>query len=305
MKHENSPSIKLVEEYDLIQGILCEIDLFKQFKNEDWELGQDYLLTINNEEIKIVFDAILETYIIFNNESTCEHVFELLQNIDTETSDNKWKESSTKILEKLKADNITLIKEGIHELKHWVTDYNNQYVDNSLNSANLSLFGYDQDNWEEGNLWPNLLFDNLLEKHKNELNSGDLLCLIQALFNKNEDYMDCKATYISINYLLENRTPEIEGSIVRATINALEGYDPGHRYYERSLLDRLVDDIFPAFSPDTIIELLQNLHPDNIKGEYYGGHGDNFISLAHVALGKNISTEQKGILEELIQKHTN
>lgn len=301
-EHKNSLSIKIVEENELVQRKLCKSALFEPFKNDNWDLDQESLiLQVNNEEIKVVFDTIFETYLVFKSESLRELVFQSLQNL--ETLDNEWQVASLNILEKLNADNIIIIKEGIQELAHWVNDYNSQYVDHSMNSADLSLFGYDEDNWEEGNLWPNPLFDSILENYKEELNTQDLLHLIQALFNKNEDYSDCEATHTAIMFLLEKRTPEIELSIIATIINALEGHEPGHRYFEQSLLDRLVDNILPTFSTVAIIELLSNLHFDNLYHHHIGGCGDNFISLAHVALKRENEPKQKDILVNLIEKY--
>ena len=216
-----------------------------------------------------------------------------------------WKRAAQPILEKLNSNQLLSIKEGLLEFKNWVYNYNQTYVANSLCSADLSIFGYHYENWEnEGDLWPNPLFDNLLITHKKSLDTIDLKNLIQALFNQNEDYQDCKATYTAMQCLLANKNEAIEYFLVDTMLYALEAYEPGHRYFEKTLLDRLVDDILPRFSIPPIIKLLQNAHPDNIRGQHYGGHGDDFISLAHKALKSSPTKEEQNILESLVNKYS-
>ena len=302
--HNNQPAIRFYDNHAYCQRFLCRNDLFKPYLQPKWEWDMHPNLNINGENVNIVFESAVETYILFESEDLQKQIYDWIQNNDLGAPDY-WKKLAGPILNKLKSDNILLIKEGLSDLKQWVDNYNKEYVDDSKDSVDLTIFEYDFDNWEEGDLWSNSLFDRLLEKHKDKLNEVDLLNLIGALFNKNEEYADCKATYIAMNYLLEKRTHTIEFSIVEATLHALNGHEPGHRFFERSLLDRLVDDIFPTFSVDSILKLLEGSHPDNIRGEHYGGHGDNFISLAHIAMNNKPNEQQRKRLTELIKRFEN
>lgn len=291
------PAIRILDDYESCQEWLCMSDWFKDYKEPKWEWGKNPEFNINNEKVKIFFESSIETYIIFESESLQNEIYHWLEENDIESVEY-WEKLTPVILEKLQSDDITAIKEGILELKNWVEAYNSHYVDDSLNNVDLSLFGYDEEEFPEGDLWPNPLFDNLLEKHEAGLNQNDLINLIQALFNGNEEFMDCKATFTAINLLLKKQTLEIENLIIEAILKGLEGYEAGHRYFEFSLLDRLIDDIFPTFSTESIIHLLQNLHPDNLRK-----NGDNFISLAYIVLENNPNQEQRKILEDLIKKY--
>ena len=301
--YKEHPTIRLYGNHTFCQRFLCRSDWFKDYYQPKWDWDTNPSFNISGEKVNIIFESSCETYIVFESEIFQKLVFDWIQENNFE-SPEYWKKLAQPILSKLKSESILLIKEGILELKEWVNSYNQEYVDDSKCSADLATFEFDYNDWEEGDLWPNPLFDQLLEKYKNELDETDLFNLINALFNENEEYADCKATYTAINYLLEKRTDTVELSIVKAILVALKWHEPGHRYFERSLLDRLVDDIFPAFSTDSIITLLEGSHPDNIRGEHYGGHGDNFISLAHISFKRKISNQQREKLTSLIEKYT-
>ncbi|GAB1858679.1 hypothetical protein MHTCC0001_35190 [Flavobacteriaceae bacterium MHTCC 0001] len=301
--YKKYPAIRLYGNHTFCQRFLCRSNWFKNYYEPKWEWNKHQNLNINGEKVSIIFESSLETYIVFESENFQNQVFDWIQENNFE-SPLYWKKLAHPILNKLKSNKIFLIKEGLSEFKDWVNNYNQEYVDNLKYNVDLSIFEYNIDDFEEGNLWTNHLFDQLLEKYKDNLNEVDLKNLITALFNPNEEYLDCRATYTAINYLLEKRTNEIEDFIIEATLNALEGYEPGHRYFEQSLLDKLVDEIFPTFSPSPIIKLLDNAHPDNIRGKHYGGYGDNFISLAHISLKKKINNQQRKKLTDLIKKYT-
>lgn len=51
--------------------------------------------------------------------------------------------------------------------------------------------------------------NEILEKYGYELGDEYLFDLINSLFNRSEEYMDCKATYTSVQILLENTSFEI------------------------------------------------------------------------------------------------
>ncbi len=295
---ESLPAILIDKIYIKSKKLLCKSKWFEPFKELDWG-GDGYLnLSIENENVKIFATENYETHLIFQSIDLRDKVYDWIVDNDVE-SPKYWKKIAQPIKEKLESDNIELIKEGIIDLKNWVKGYEKEHVDNSMNSADLSVFGYDYENWEEGDLWPNPLFDTILEKYKEELSQEDLLNLIEALHNKNEEFADTEAVYTAINYLLENRTPEIELLIVNKISEALKWHEPGHRFYELSLLDRLIDEIFPTFSVQPIIELLENAHEDNLRSE----EGDDFVSLAYVALDKSPDEEQAEILKEFIEEY--
>jgi len=301
--YKEYPAIRLYDNHTFCQRYLCRSDWFKDYHEPKWEWNKTQNLNIDGEKVNIIFESSLETYIKFESENLQKQVFDWIQDNNFE-SPGYWKKLALPIFNKLKSNKILLIKEGFSELKNWVNNYNQESVNRIRNNVDLSVFEYNIDNFKEGDLWSNHVFDELLEKYKDDLDEADLKNLITALFNPNEKYQDCRATYTAINYLLEKKTNEIEDYIVTATIKALEGYEPGHRYFEQSLLDRLVDGILPTFSPNSIIKLLENVHPDNIRGEHYGGHGDNFISLAHSSLKKKINNQQRKKLTDVIKKYT-
>jgi hypothetical protein len=297
-RHNELPTIRIYDDHIYSQKWLCKNDLFKEYSTPPWEWDKNLNIQINNENVKILFESAVETLIVFESEPLQKQIFEWLADNNLK-SPEYWEKLVPPIRKKLQSVSITLIKEGLVELEQWVNEYNSNYVDDMMLSANLAYFGYDIDKFPEGDLWPNPLFDNLLKKYENDLNQDDLLILIKSLFNGNEEFMDCKATFTAINLLLKNQNQEIETIIIDLILKGLEGYEPGHRYYELSLLDRLIDKIFPTFSIESIIKLLQNAHPDNLMKD-----GDNFISLAYKALEKGPDGGQKQILEELIGKYS-
>ncbi len=300
---ENSSCIKIVEEFDKVPEILQKSSYLSQIKDLNWDFGQsDLILTVENEEVKFIIDSVLETYIIISNEDLFNRIFESIQNLKEGDSDLLWEESAHEIIALLQSNDLFSIKKGLKDLNRWVNDYNDQYVNDTMNSANLSLFGYDEEGFD---LMENPLFDNLLEKYKNELSEQDLLHLLGSLLNRNEEYINCKATYTCIQYLLENPSLEVEQSIVKATVHAMDGHEPGHRSYENGLMDKLVDEVFPSFSVTPILTLLENIHADNLFNHHMGGRGDNFISLAYIALDKGPNPDQEKRLKNLIHKYGN
>lgn len=300
----NDPAIQILDNHAFCQALLCKSEWFKPYEKPEWTYDLNPSFTIDQQFVQVIFDSAITTFIKFEKEGLRDEVFDWAKANDPTTLDY-WKKQSTPILAKLKSENLDTIKTGIRDLNQWVVAFNQQPVEGLTNNADLSLFGYLDDNWEEGNLWPNELFDQLLITNYEGLETDDLKNLIEALFNANEAFVDCKATHSAMQFLLVNRTPEIEDYIVSHAIRTLDHHEPGHRSFEKGLVDRLVDEIFPSFSASAILKLLQGLHPDNIRNEHYGGQGCNFISLAHHALNKNPTENEMILIKELISEYDN
>lgn len=300
--HEGQPTIEISENHSFCQQWLTQSPWFSPFTTPAWEWSAPLSLTIEAQQVVLQFESPFSTLLIFEQAALRDEVFTWLSENDL-SSPEYWEEKAQPILAQLQSGDLPSIQQGLAALKNWVTAYNDTSVDDSRHQVDLSIFGYEEDLYEEGDLWPNPLFDELLTQHQHALLEEDLFHVIASLFNKNEEYADCKATYTAITLLLKNPSPAIETRLVELTLDALEGHEPGHRSYEQGLLDRLVDDIFPTFSATALVKLLTNLEPDNLYGEHYGGQGDNFIGLAPIALEKNPTEEEKAALEGLIEQY--
>jgi len=263
-----------------------EIDVL----NAALEHGERVELMYQGEKFNIQFESCIKFIFTFQSESTLDKVYEILINSDPETKEY-WSRQVDHIMAKLNSQELRSIRDGISELSQWVDGYNRFYVESTMGDADLSLFGYDVDNLgdECNDLWSNPLFDDILEKYGIELGTETLFDLIYALFMPNEDYMDCKATFTAINILLQNRNPEIEARLVDACIRGLSGYEPCHRCYENSFLDRLIKDILPTFNTAAIIKLLLWASDDLLDFR----PGDELVLLIIPALEKTHNNEQE------------
>ncbi|MEM9685808.1 MAG: hypothetical protein AAF934_02680 [Bacteroidota bacterium] len=283
------------EDGDFLKSWLTRNGIFKEYLNISWKSENDITISVNNQEVTIQ-SSYMGIHLLFNNTVLRDEVYNWMIENNIGKQDY-WNKQVPPILEKLSSDDIKELSLGIRLLKHWVDEYNSFYVDNMINNANLAPFGYDRKNADGYTLWPNPLFDDLLEKHGDMLEKEDLFCLLDALCSGRRSVWNCKAAYTAIKMVLKDSTPKIEDRIIISFTKALTHYDLGHRAFGDTLLDYYIDEIFPTFRVEAIVQLIKDAHPVLLWE-------DGLISCAEVALEKSPTEAQKQFLTKQLNKHS-
>jgi len=119
---------------------------------------------------------------------------------------------------------------------------------------------------------------DVVEEHAAELSEEALLLLayagLQSLFEDNRFVLRCAEELI--------RRESVQGQLgfVSVVVQARDQYDPGHRAFEDTVLDQLIDDVLPRFALTPLISLLGGLDFDVLSG------ADGFAELFGAAFAK-------------------
>ncbi|MEQ1505338.1 MAG: hypothetical protein ABMB14_24110, partial [Myxococcota bacterium] len=108
---------------------------------------------------------------------------------------------------------------------------------------------------------------------------------------------DLRPTVTAIGLLADRRAEPEQHEIARQFHQACQYYDSGHRSWDDTVLDHLIEDLFPRFLPGPLLTLLEPLGTDALSSE----SGDAMDALFVAALGQ---TEDRApeVQQKLIEK---
>ncbi|EKO34426.1 hypothetical protein LEP1GSC163_3863 [Leptospira santarosai str. CBC379] len=178
--------------------------------------------------------------------------------------------------EKLNSLDLETVRQGIDKLERWVAQ--------NGENANLSAFGVGK---------RESVFITLWERHGKNLSVADLLAIVNILFDKNGRYHDFR----DVNPFLRNLAKD---PLDDTQIRLVEIYKNGSSFYDNAHLDNgdvprrvFIDEVFPAFSIDRLIELL-----------YWADecYPRDFTPLLGAAAGKTKTQEHADAIVELFRR---
>ncbi|UOG48586.1 hypothetical protein [Leptospira noguchii] len=143
------------------------------------------------------------------------------------------------IKEKLDSSDLGIVQQGIKELESWV-------VGNGEN-ANLSAYGVGK---------RESIFVNLWERHGKNLSVNDLLAIVNILFDKNGRYHDFRDVNPFLRCLAKDLLDDTQKHLIEIYKNGSSFYDDAHLDDGDNPRRVFIDEIFPTFSIDRLIELL-------------------------------------------------
>ncbi len=112
------------------------------------------------------------------------------------------------------------------------------------------------DDWEEDGGYVALpALDSLLERFLPRLSSDALAATVESTLRSLEH--EVGATLVVVRELVRRQDAAAQVRVVRAFRNACQFYDAGHRAFERTVHDVLMDELFPAFEPGPLSLLLK------------------------------------------------
>ncbi|MEQ1569056.1 MAG: hypothetical protein ABMA64_25695 [Myxococcota bacterium] len=135
-------------------------------------------------------------------------------------------------------------------------------VDSGEHSAVFDVFGVTP---EEGTLTPVPVLDEALERWGQELPSPTLLAVAKLGLVSITD--DLAATVTAATLLAERRAELEQHELARQFHRACERYDSGHRAWDETVLDQLIEDVFPQLLPGPLLTLLRPLGTDALSSE--------------------------------------
>ncbi|XDD44741.1 leucine-rich repeat domain-containing protein (plasmid) [Leptospira sp. WS60.C2] len=197
-------------------------------------------------------------------------------NANSEVSEN-WKRRDElktlpppdKIKLKMGSSLLSEVKEGIAEFF--------QYIDlNSTRDVNAiyNFFNLNQDDFEETEIIEIEELKSLINRHGTQLDTESLLNLIRSTFR--DVYENFQTTLDVIQILIDRKDVIGQNEVVEQFKYACEFYDPGHRYWEDTVQDQLLDQLFPEFEGEPLVNLLLWCSLDNLMNDM-GLDGMDFL----------------------------
>ncbi len=135
--------------------------------------------------------------------------------------------------------------------------------------------------------------EGVLKRHIEKLDEGVLLHLsrlgLHSLFDNYNIVLMCAEE------LIRRRHIEAQHGFMDIVIAAREEYDPGHRDFENTVLDQLIDTLLARFELEPLIHLLSGLDYDVLSTD----GSDGFAVLFEAAFEKLQDTPPPALLESL------
>lgn len=127
------------------------------------------------------------------------------------------------------------------------------------------------------------ILDEAIKKHLQELSDETLLQIFQMSFKTvGED--NFTATILALKEIIRRKKTNTQIKLVGLFKKTYETYDAGHRYCANSVHDQIIDDFFPNFTSEALLELLKDASFDMLYSE-----GGDAMDGLFVAAFKNTS----------------
>ncbi len=133
-----------------------------------------------------------------------------------------------------------------------------------------------------------------------ELESELVASVVGATFRSMYDSL--QPTVDAVRVLIERGDVEAQKAVVAAFGEAGEYYDAGHRSWEDTVQDAFIDELFPAFHPDALVELLVHTGDDAFSSEA-GDCMDALFAPAFAGAGEEGAARLLQRLESYVEEY--
>lgn len=163
------------------------------------------------------------------------------------TEDGTKMNTSTKnIMALLKSDSIEDVKEGLIQFSRYLET--NSSDDNRIHR----LFGLKKK--EPGKIVTIKAMTDLLKKHEPLLDSDPLVLIIHSFLQDIQE--NFQIVLDAIQLLIQRKDVNGQNAVVEIFKKACAFYDAGHRFDESTVQDQLIEDLFPMFEGEPLVNLL-------------------------------------------------
>lgn len=150
----------------------------------------------------------------------------------------------------LQSEVLEEVKNGLNQLALYV-----ELTSRDHENTTYDFFGLNKKELSETRLIAIGELDSLLMKFEKEIDTASLIKIIQTTLNHTiQD--NFKATVRAIQILIDRNDIAGQNAVIEIFKKACEYYDPGHRYWEATVQDILIEDLFPAFEGEPLANLL-------------------------------------------------
>jgi Leucine-rich repeat (LRR) protein len=203
--------------------------------------------------------------------------------------------SAKDIKQALAAEVLEQVIWGLSQLAAWISVHR---VAAQEPNPLFDCFGLEPDAAETTVVIKLKLLDRAFSRVAAQLSSAALLELVAATFAEQAD--NFKITLLIVDELIRRQDEAAQAAFIELLQRACQHYDAGHRYYEDTVYDQLIESYLPQFQPMPLAKLLLALNAD-----YWGA--DGLGALLGPALVGDLpkSTEQALLnkLSEMIEKY--
>lgn len=119
------------------------------------------------------------------------------------------------------------------------------------------------------------VLDTAVTSHVERLNIETLKKIISVSFADTGMGDSYEVTTIVVEEIIRRKSIEGQKHVVKAFINCCTFYDAGHRYHGSTVQDQLIDNLFPDFEIEPLVELMLSIEDSLLHPEY----GDDMCSL--------------------------
>ena len=170
------------------------------------------------------------------------------------------------IISQLESDNLSQFEEAILQLS--------KHVEANFSSNNNPLAGYFGIRPEMTEMTPIKVLDTAIEKHLKNISEDSLVTIFGMTF-KNVGYDNYNAALLVLGEIIARKNSTTQEQIIEKFLKACENYSAGHRFYENTVHDILLDDLFAQFTSEALYKLLKGLKSDMLSVQ----DGDNMATL--------------------------
>lgn len=190
-----------------------------------------------------------------------------------------------KIMKLLQSNKLNEIEEGILLLDSF-TQKKKSHDNNPISK----FFNINKDDFDETELIEIDVLDSILSKSKAKLSADAVMAVIRSTMGLNI-YDNFSSTIKAVQIGIERKDVSIQKVVVESFKQACVHYDAGHRLHENTVQDQLIDDLFPQFEGEPLVELLTWCKTDFLHRNYDGM--DALFKPAFIKIKGNQPLEKK------------
>ncbi len=162
-----------------------------------------------------------------------------------------------------------------------------------------SYFGVNPRKYTETSIVPLREFDAIIQNMMATL-SHDIFEKIWSIFLP-DMYHNFQIILSTIKEVIARKDEELQILFVQQFLRAMKHYDGGHRYWEKTVQDQLIDTYFGKFETEPLYLLLEKADDDCLTGN--GGDGMDTLFAPAFKKMKKASPEIQKKLEKLFLKY--
>lgn len=217
------------------------------------------------EDLNIVGCSYIKDYSPLYKSTSIKNLeadFQIIRNWENRNKYNSLPDVSL-LIKPLDSEDISEFEQAVlHLSKHVQANYNDD---------NNPLADYfDVEIQEEEEIIFLQVLESGIQKHIQDLTDKSLVAIFEMTF-KSVEYHNYNATLLVLQELISRKNVVSQKKIIKKFYKACEYYEPGHRYWGKTVYDQIIDVFFVQFTSEALYKLLKKAPTEMLHSQ--GGDG--------------------------------